>query len=444
MAYPTTWIRLGEHLRLLLAIPDLDYRRDLRPATARHPARRRTVPARRTRGARHQAWKARWYALFHGLSGAQRKPARAGAAHQAPESPRTARSWSPTARRRCGPARRARRPIPRKPRHGGHGSAARTLRHLASPTPPGRTTSPSPTSSLPATACLRWRGRCGVDVRHLEAALDKSFRLLEEVGDFPRPAAPATRRADGVVQHACGRHYGRRPRFPARQVDGEGELRAKPPGEPVIGDHPQALHHRRERIHRTQVRGREGHGVGGRSRRRDTGRDTISAGMLAALADPWTAEGPRRRAAHWPVFSKATSTGRNAGACRAELHDSFLNVRRATSSILRARANAPRQNQAKSLIDRVCDFLDDYLKPEELRRPASSTTRPRRPFRACSSRPICTTPRACCCPRLDPRLSRPGEDDIEGVKHNDESALFHAGKVVCRRHPLESRALRGA
>ena len=67
---------------------------------------------------------------------------------------------------------------------------------------------------------------------HLEAALDKSFRLLEEVGDF---LGPQRQRLDALTvsfSTLCGRRTGRRPRFAARQVDGEGELRAQAPGEP--------------------------------------------------------------------------------------------------------------------------------------------------------------------------------------------------------------------
>lgn len=87
--------------------------------------------------------------------------------------------------------------------------------------------------------------------------------------------------------------------------------------------------------------------------------------MLAALADLQPKAAPDEPLTE-PVFSKATSTGRGMLAHVERVHDSFLNVRRDLLE-LRARANA-RQNQAKSLIDRVCDFLDDYLKPEELRR----------------------------------------------------------------------------
>lgn len=158
------------------------------------------------------------------------------------------------------------------------------------------------------------------------------------------------------------------------------------------------------------------------------GEATISAGMLAALADLQPKAAPDEPLTE-PVFSKATSTGRGMLAHVERVHDSFLNVRRDLLE-LRARANA-RQNQAKSLIDRVCDFLDDYLKPEELRRLGVIDDEAQaRPFRLLVAPDLHNAEGVLLRPRLDLALPRPGEDDIEGVKHNDESALFHAGKVV--------------
>ena len=114
---------------------------------------------------------------------------------------------------------------------------------------------------------------------------------------------------------------------------------------------------------------------------------------------------------------------------------------RRDSSSCRARANA-RQNQAKSLIDRV--RLPRRLSQAGRAAPARRHRRraQARPFRLLVA-PDLQQRRACCCAPDSTSPSRPGEDDIEGVGHNDESALFHAGKVVCRRHPARSR-LRGA
>lgn len=168
---------------------------------------------------------------------------------------------------------------------------------------------------------------------------------------------------------------------------------------------------------------------------------TISAGMLAALAEMRPKAAPDEPLTE-PVFSKAASTGRGMLTHVERVHDSFLNVRRDLLD-LRAKANA-RQNQAKSLIDRVCDFLDDYLEPKELRRlGVIDDDAHARPFRLMVAPDLHNAEGVLLRPRLDLALPRPGEDDIEGVKHNDESALFHAGKAVAD-DIRQIEALRGA
>lgn len=167
----------------------------------------------------------------------------------------------------------------------------------------------------------------------------------------------------------------------------------------------------------------------------------ISAGTLAALGALQIEAQPKEPLTE-PVFNKAPSTGKGMLSHVELIRDSFLNVRRDLLD-LRDKANA-RQNQAKSLIDRVCDFLDDYLKPEELRRlGAIDDDSQARPFRLLVAPDLHNAEGFLLRPRLDLAIPRPGDDAGEGLKHNDESALFSAGKVVVD-DIRKIEALRGA
>lgn len=168
---------------------------------------------------------------------------------------------------------------------------------------------------------------------------------------------------------------------------------------------------------------------------------TLSAGTLAALANLQFEAQPKEPLTE-PVFNKAPTTGKGMLSHVELIRDSFLNVRRDLLD-LRAKANA-RQNQAKSLIDRLCDFLDDYLTPEELKRLGAITDIKQVPaFRLLIAPDLHNTDGFLLRPKLDLAIPRPGDDAGEGLKHNDESALFSAGKVVAD-DIRKIEALRGA
>lgn len=181
---------LGERIRLLLAIPDLDYRRDLfdlpqRDTKLEDELFRRAEAATRA----YQTWKAQWFALFHGLSAQQLKALRVPALiTQAPPDPEQYRLKLVVDRAKTLPTAPA-------------GVTAHLVTHVAATT--GTPTLPEPYAShvaephpapedydvVPDTqpgdnGLLRQREDLRADIRHLEAALDKSFRLLEEVNDF--------------------------------------------------------------------------------------------------------------------------------------------------------------------------------------------------------------------------------------------------------------------
>lgn len=167
----------------------------------------------------------------------------------------------------------------------------------------------------------------------------------------------------------------------------------------------------------------------------------ISAGTLAALGALQFEAQPKEPLTE-PVFNKAPSTGKGMLSHVELIRDSFFNVRRDLLD-LRDKANT-RRNQAKSLIDRVCDFLDDYLKPEELRRlGVIDDDSQARPFRLLVAPDLHSAEGVLLRPRLDLAIPRPGDDAGDGLKHNDESALFSAGKVVAD-DIRQIEALRGA
>jgi hypothetical protein len=168
---------------------------------------------------------------------------------------------------------------------------------------------------------------------------------------------------------------------------------------------------------------------------------TISAGALAALAGLQFEALPKEPLTE-PVFNKAPTTGKGMLSHVELIRDSFVNVRRDLLD-LRDKANA-RQNQAKSLIDRVCDFLDDYMKPEELRRLGVIDSDNQAPaFRLLVAPDLHNADGFLLRPRLDRALVRPGDAGPDGTPHNDESALFSAGKVVAD-DIRQIEALRGA
>lgn len=177
---------LGERIRLLLAIPDLDYRRDLfdlpqRDTRLEDELFRRAEIASRA----YQAWKAQWYALFNGLSEEQldalRVPDLIRAAPYDPDQYRTklvidrARTLPATAPMMLthvdAVANRAELPEP-------------YASHLTDPHPKPDDYHPVPDTAPGDNGLFRQREDLRADIRHLEAALDQSFRLLEEVNDF--------------------------------------------------------------------------------------------------------------------------------------------------------------------------------------------------------------------------------------------------------------------
>jgi hypothetical protein len=178
---------LGERIRLLLAIPDLDYRRDLfdlpqRDTRLEDELFRRAETATRA----WQAWKAQWYALFHGLTAQQLQALRAPLLiATAPPDPEQYRMKLVTDRSKTLPPAPAIMTI--------HLAAAVANRvelpepyasHLAEPHPAPEDYDVVPDTQPGDNGLFRQREDLRADIRHLEAALDKSFRLLDEVNDF--------------------------------------------------------------------------------------------------------------------------------------------------------------------------------------------------------------------------------------------------------------------
>lgn len=185
---------LGDRIRLLLAIPDLDYRRDLfdlpqRDTRLEDELFRRAATAMLA----YQTWKTQWYALFNGLSEQQLDALRApDLIRDAPFDPDQYRTRLVLDRARTLPAfvspmlaaapmvlthvdvvaNRAELPEP-------------YASHDSDPHPPPDGYEAVPDKPAPdAPGLFRQREDLRADIRHLEAALDKSFRLLDEVNDF--------------------------------------------------------------------------------------------------------------------------------------------------------------------------------------------------------------------------------------------------------------------
>lgn len=158
---------------------------------------------------------------------------------------------------------------------------------------------------------------------------------------------------------------------------------------------------------------------------------TLSAAALAAFANMQVETLPKEPLTP-PVFDQAPGAGKGMLSHVESINASFRNVERAFLD-LRLKATTP-HNEAKSLIDRVCDFLDDYLKPEELRRLGIIDDGKQPPFRVLIAPDLHSKLGVLQRPVLDLALARPGEEglDAEGkaLKHNDESALFSAGRVI--------------
>lgn len=177
---------LGERIRLLLAIPDLDYRRDLfdlpqRDTRLEDELFRRAEAATRA----YQAWKSQWYALFHGLSAQQLQALRAPLLiANAPPDPEQYRMKLVLDRAKTLP--------PAAPMVLTHVAAAvgtpnlpePYASHLAEPHPAPEDYDVVEDTQPGDNGLFRLREDLRADIRHLEAALDKSFRLLDEVNDF--------------------------------------------------------------------------------------------------------------------------------------------------------------------------------------------------------------------------------------------------------------------
>lgn len=168
----------------------------------------------------------------------------------------------------------------------------------------------------------------------------------------------------------------------------------------------------------------------------------LSAGTLAALGTlPLQFSQPKEPLTE-PVFNKAPSTGKGVLSHVNPIKDSFLNVQRELLD-LRDKADT-RRNQAKSLIDRICDFLDDHLQPAELRRlGVIADDREAPAFRLRIAPDLHFAAGLLLRPRLDRALAKPGEAGPDGTPHNDESALFSAGRTIAD-DIAKIEALRGA
>ncbi|WP_341644923.1 hypothetical protein [Thauera sp. SDU_THAU2] len=168
----------------------------------------------------------------------------------------------------------------------------------------------------------------------------------------------------------------------------------------------------------------------------------LSAGPLAALGTlPLQFAQPKEPLTE-PVFNKAPSTGKGVLSHVTLIRDSFFNVQRDLLD-LRNKADT-RRNEARSLIDRICDFLDDHLQPAELRRLGVITDDKEAPaFRLRIAPDLHSAAGLLLRPRLDRPLAKPGETGPDGTPHNDESALFSAGKTIAD-DIAKIEALRGA
>lgn len=164
---------LGERLRLLLAIPDLDYRRDLFDLPQRDTALEDELFHRGQRAAQAwQDWKLEWQKLYKDLTLKELAALRAPLPRvMAPRDPDRYRDDLVA-------ARRAMLDNPESPMPEPYAS------HLADRHPPPADYVPVQGSEFPDPGLFRQREDLRADIRSLETALDKSFRLLDEVNDY--------------------------------------------------------------------------------------------------------------------------------------------------------------------------------------------------------------------------------------------------------------------
>ena len=162
---------LGERIRLLLAIPDLDYRRDLFDLPQRDTRLEDELFRRaQTAAGAYEVWKQQWYALFHGLSAAQLKALRAPRLIASPP-PDPAQYRNKLVSDRAGSLPPEALPEP-------------YASHRAEPHPAPDGYGGVAPAAPDGDGLLFQREKLRDDIRHLESALDQSFRLLEEVNDF--------------------------------------------------------------------------------------------------------------------------------------------------------------------------------------------------------------------------------------------------------------------
>jgi hypothetical protein len=164
---------LGERLRLLLAIPDLDYRRDLFDLPQRDTALEDELFHRGQHAAQAwQDWKLQWQKLYKDLTQKELDALRAPLQRvTAPRDPDAFRDDLVA-------ARRAAQDKPDSPLPEPYAS------HLSDRHPPPADYAPVQGGDFPDAGLFRRREDLRADIRSIEAALDKSFRLLDEVNDY--------------------------------------------------------------------------------------------------------------------------------------------------------------------------------------------------------------------------------------------------------------------
>jgi len=164
---------LGERIRLLLAIPDLDYRRDLFDLPQRDLRLEDELFRRgQAAGQSWQDWKLQWQKLFKDLTPKELAALRAPLPRvMAPRDPDLYRDDLVAARRAT--LESSDSPLPEP-----------YASHLAERQPPPPDYTPVEDSSFTDPGLFRQREDLRTDIRRLEGALDKSFRLLDEVNDF--------------------------------------------------------------------------------------------------------------------------------------------------------------------------------------------------------------------------------------------------------------------
>lgn len=162
---------LGERIRLLLAVDDIDYRADLFDLPQRDTRLEDElfVRAQAARSA-YRAWTRQWEVLFHGLSDAQHKALRTPRLAGPPPDPGSYRDKLVADRAMALPP--------------GDALPEPWASHRSAPHPSPLPLDRSLVAAPDGDGLLTRRERLRDDIRHLESALDQSFRLLEEVNDF--------------------------------------------------------------------------------------------------------------------------------------------------------------------------------------------------------------------------------------------------------------------